>query len=73
MDTLSHTLWGKGLFGYRKYGALALLFGALPDLLSFGLYSLIRLLSQGINIQFGRPAVIQSLIGFLQCIIFLIA
>ena len=57
MDTLSHTLWGKGLFGYRKYGALALLFGALPDLLSFGLYFLVRLLSQGMNIEFGRPAV----------------
>ena len=57
MDTLSHTLWGKGLFGYRKYGSLALLFGALPDLLSFGLYFLVRLLSQGMNIEFGRPAV----------------
>ena len=55
MDTLSHALWGKGLFGYRKYRALSLLFGALPDLLSFGLYFLIRLLSQGINIEFGRP------------------
>ena len=57
MDTLSHALWGKGLFGYRKYQALSLLFGALPDLLSFGLYFLIRLLSQGINIEFGRPEI----------------
>ena len=55
MDTLSHALWGKGIFGYRKFGSLALLFGALPDLLSFGLYFLVRLLSNGINIQSGRP------------------
>ena len=37
MDTLSHALWGKGLFGYRGYGKLALFFGAMPDLSSFGL------------------------------------
>ena len=30
MDTLSHALWGKGLFGYRKYGWYALLFGSIP-------------------------------------------
>ena len=36
MDTLSHALWGKGLFGYRGYGKLAILFGAMPDLCSFG-------------------------------------
>ena len=38
MDTLSHALWGKGLFGYRKYRWYSFLFGALPDLLSFGIY-----------------------------------
>ena len=54
MDTLSHTLWGKGLFGYRKYGPWALLFGALPDLLSFGLYFLVRLIIQGVNMEFGN-------------------
>ena len=32
MDTLSHALWGKGLFGYRKYRWYSFLFGALPDL-----------------------------------------
>lgn len=56
MDTLSHTLWGKGLFGYRKYGTWALLFGALPDLLSFGLYFLVRIFTHGSNMQFGKPA-----------------
>ena len=55
MDTLSHTLWGKGLFGYQKYGKWALLFGALPDLLSFGLYFLVRFVTQGTNMEFGKP------------------
>tara|TARA_Y100001968_G_C19015250_1_gene552502 strand:- start:117 stop:584 length:468 start_codon:yes stop_codon:yes gene_type:complete len=56
MDTLSHTLWGKGLFGYRKYGRWALLFGSLPDLLSFGLYFAVRIFTQGTSIEFGKPA-----------------
>ena len=56
MDTLSHTLWGKGLFCYQKYGKWALLFGALPDLLSFGLYFLVRFFTQGTNMEFGKPA-----------------
>ena len=38
MDTLSHALWGKGLYGYRKYRWYSFLFGALPDLFSFGIY-----------------------------------
>ena len=38
MDTLSHALWGKGLFGYRKYRWYSFFFGALPDLFSFGIY-----------------------------------
>jgi len=38
MDTLSHALWGKGFFGYRKYRWYSFLFGALPDLFSFGIY-----------------------------------
>ena len=38
MDTQSHALWGKGLFGYRKYRWYSFLFGALPDLFSFGIY-----------------------------------
>ena len=37
MDTLSHALWGKGLFGYRGLPWVALFFGALPDLFSFGI------------------------------------
>ena len=45
MDTLSHALWGKGLFGYRGYGKLALFFGAMPDLSSFGLLFIIQIIN----------------------------
>lgn len=38
MDIFSHALWGYGLFGYKRYAALAILFGAMPDLISFGAY-----------------------------------
>jgi len=38
MDTLSHGLWGGGLFGYRGRMGLALFFGVFPDLFSFGLW-----------------------------------
>ncbi len=43
MDTFSHALWGRGLFGYRGHPWLALLFGAMPDLSSFGLLMIYRL------------------------------
>lgn len=56
MDTISHALWGKGLFGYRKYRWYALLFGAIPDLLSFGIYFLYILISQPQNYKPGKPA-----------------
>jgi hypothetical protein len=45
MDTLSHALWGYGLFGYKRYAALALFFGAMPDLISFGIFTLLNLIS----------------------------
>ena len=45
MDTFSHALWGKGLFGYRGYGKLALFFGAMPDLSSFGLLFVIQIIN----------------------------
>jgi hypothetical protein len=55
VDTLSHALWGKGLFGYRRYGWYALLFGSIPDLLSFGLYFLFKIISNPTNLQMGKP------------------
>ena len=45
MDTLSHALWGSGLFGYRGHRWLAVFFGAMPDLLSFGVLFFIKLFS----------------------------
>lgn len=45
MDTLSHALWGSGLFGYRRHFWLALFFGAFPDLFSFGIFMLMQLVS----------------------------
>ena len=46
MDTLSHALWGGGLFGYRRrrrYFWVAIFFGAFPDLFSFGAWFIIRI------------------------------
>ena len=58
MDTLSHALWGYGLFGHTKQGRkrfakTALFFGAMPDLISFGIYMAQRVL-QG-HWQPGKP------------------
>lgn len=53
MDIFSHALWGRGLFGYRGHRWLALFFGAMPDLASFGLFMLLRLVSG--TLQSGPP------------------
>lgn len=53
MDTLSHALWGYGLFGYKRYAKLALFFGAMPDLISFGIFLVMRLING--SYQFGPP------------------
>ncbi len=47
MDTLSHTLWGYGLFGYKykRYAALAAFSGAMPDLISFGAFLVLQVIS----------------------------
>ena len=55
MDTISHVLYSKGLFGYKKYRWVSLLFGAIPDLFSFGIY-FIFLVNFG-AFDFGRPSV----------------
>jgi|TARA_B110000483_G_C18092907_1_gene502686 hypothetical protein len=54
MDTLSHALWGKGLFGYRGNSKVAIFFGAMPDLFSFGLLFIIKLIT-GNRGEFGAP------------------
>ena len=55
MDTISHALWGKGLFGYQKYKWWPLLFGAIPDLASFGVYYLFNLIINPSSMKFGKP------------------
>jgi len=42
MDTLSHAFWGGGLFGYRGQKYLAVFFGVMPDLVSFGVLFVIK-------------------------------
>ena len=56
MDTFSHALWGKAVFGYRSYKWYPALFGALPDLLSFGVYFIYRVLTNFNQLKFGKPA-----------------
>ena len=57
MDTISHALWGKALFGYRKYRWFSIFFGAMPDLLSFGIYFLFNFIVNPAAIEFGKPKI----------------
>jgi hypothetical protein len=54
MDTFSHALWGYGLFGYKRYALLALFFGAMPDLISFGALMAFNVFNG--TLQMGAPA-----------------
>ncbi len=58
MDTFSHALWGYGLFGYKRYALLAIFFGAMPDLISFGTLMVVNLLN---GIAHMGPPPIESL------------
>ena len=49
MDTLSHALWGRGIFGYRGHRWLAIFFGIFPDILSFGTLFVIRIVNGDLN------------------------
>ena len=53
MDTLSHALYGKGLFGYRKYKWSSFFFGVVPDIFSFGIYFLFLIFFS--ESDFGKP------------------
>ncbi|MBT3299729.1 MAG: hypothetical protein HN657_03540 [Candidatus Marinimicrobia bacterium] len=59
MDTFSHALWGRGLFGYGGHPRMALFFGAMPDLFSFGILIVMRILSG--DVQFGNSPVINTI------------
>ena len=54
MDTLSHALYGKGLFGYKKYRWYSFFFGILPDIFSFGIYFIYLIVFS--EFEFGRPS-----------------
>ncbi|PCI62111.1 MAG: hypothetical protein COB34_00325 [Methylophilaceae bacterium] len=54
MDTFSHALWGYGLFGYKRYALLAIFFGAMPDLISFGALMAANVLDGTMHV--GRPS-----------------
>jgi hypothetical protein len=54
MDTFSHALWGYGLFGHKRHAWIAILFGAAPDLISFGVFMALRMLEG--TWHFGKPA-----------------
>lgn len=51
---MSHALWGYGVFGYKRYAVLAIFFGAMPDLISFGVFMVMNLIEGTIKI--GNPA-----------------
>lgn len=53
MDIFSHALWGYGLFGHRGHPWLALIIGALPDLLPFSGVALYQLATG--TFVFGAP------------------
>ena len=53
MDTFSHTFWGLGLFGNRGFPWLAAFFGAFPDLVSFGILFIKRIITG--EFHFGAP------------------
>ena len=55
MDTLSHALWGRGVFGYNGYPFSSIFFGILPDLFSFGIFYFISLFFNYSKFEFGKP------------------
>jgi|TARA_B100002003_G_C13916643_1_gene445866 hypothetical protein len=56
LDTLSHALWGKALFGYRGSRFSPLLLGAAPDLIAFLPWMIIRILNGTFfDRKFGEP------------------
>ena len=59
MDTLSHALWGNGLFGYKRYWKLAIFFGAFPDLISFGALFIVKLFNN--SLKYVGPPTLESL------------
>jgi len=54
MDIFAHGLWTYAVYYKQKYRWLAVFFGIMPDLFSFGIFALHNLIFYGIS--FGKPA-----------------
>ncbi len=54
MDIFAHGLWSYAVFHKKKYAWLAILFGVLPDILSFGILFIMNLISG--SLQRGPPS-----------------
>jgi len=52
MDVFSHAAWGYGLFGQRR-PCLAVAIGAMPDVMSFGIFFIIQVVTG--EYKFGKP------------------
>ena len=60
MDTFSHALWGKALFGRKGTNLFALLFGASPDIIAFVPWMILRLINGTFfDREFGKPPPIE--------------
>ena len=55
MDIFAHGLWTYAIFHKKKYVWLAVLFGLLPDILSFGIIFVMNLVNR--NFHSGPPAI----------------
>lgn len=55
MDIFAHGLWTYAIFHKKKYAWLAVLFGLLPDFLSFGIVFVMNLVNG--NLHRGPPAI----------------
>ncbi len=49
MDIFAHGLWSYAVFHKKKYAWLAVLFGVLPDILSFGILFIMNLINGGLR------------------------
>ncbi len=62
MDTFSHALWGKALFGQKGTNLVALLFGACPDIIAFGPWIILRIFNGTFfDRDFGGPPPLETI------------
>ena len=62
MDTFSHALWGKALFGQKGTNLIALLFGACPDIIAFGPWIILRIFNGTFfDRDFGGPPPLETI------------